>query len=112
MKQKKNVSMLPSLREFVITSSFSIILYYVDMITDFLMLHQFYVKLSKTNENNRHAYQFFFYSSLIFTIFPIFSLIFFNVSNIPWKKKSSCDKLKKIFTITVDGLFNFGLIKK
>ena len=106
------VSMLPNKWEFLIASIISLVLYYADMVTDYLMLYRFYIKMTQTSEISRkRVYSFFFYSSLTFTILPILSLILFGILKRTWKNFNGYQMVFKVLEIFAESLLNIGLIK-
>ena len=110
--QYGNTSILPKLWTFIASSIASIILYYIDMITDFLILVRIYKKMIDSNEKQqRLAYEFFYYACLTFTIVPILSLILINILKANWKYQSGIKCLSKMASICVGSILNFGLIK-
>jgi ABC-type multidrug transport system permease subunit len=107
-----NTSILPKLWIFIASSIASIILYYIDMITDFLILVRIYKKMIDSNERQqRRVYEFFFYACLTFTIVPILSLILINILKANWKYQSGIKFLSKLASIFIGSIFNFGLVK-
>lgn len=106
------VSMLPNKWWFLCTSILSLVLYYFDMITDYIMLDRFLKKLIQSNQISQTcAYTIFFYSSLLFTILPILSLILFSVLKTNWKELNWHRAISMIVQIFVESFFNIGLIK-
>ena len=110
--QQEKTSILPTLCGFAVSSALSICLYYVDMITDFLILSRFYKKMIDSNEiSQRNSYEFFFYSSLVFTVLPILSLIFMGVLNAKWRFNTRIKVLGKLVTILIGSILNVALVK-
>jgi len=110
--QNGNTSILPKLWAFIVSSVASIILYYIDMITDLLILVRIYKKMIDSNEKQqRLAYEFFFYACLTFTSVPILSLILINILKANWKYRSGIKCLSKLASIFIGSILNFGLVK-